>query len=425
MNMDARIILGGQTPDLVNTLARSTQAAAMTNQNQFRNALADVYQTQGPAIMQGDQKALNALSQVDPMAAMDVQSNRLGMEQTRQSMQIDREKMAMLRDEAKRQARLDAANLSAEQRKATADKLSGILRGAAAMYQAGDRDTYNAWVQHNGLDPNQYPFEQFPAHLAQATGTIEALTEAQEYAQGPQDPAAMQTLRIRAQEAGLQPGTPQYQEFMRTGGRPAEFTEFEGDGFSYRTGVGAPPAGNDQSIPSSNVETPDEEAVGNEAFGLEGILKGVANTVTDVATGTEAFPEAARQSRLFADLETDLLAKISQSFDRQPAQRYMEIIRDTLPRAGNLTQGPAGARNRMNELRQRFMDDLATLEQQEKVISPQNRREISEIRSKALALQQVIRRIDRGIASLDEPVTGGEISQEDREYLESLGLEVD
>ncbi|WP_306127940.1 hypothetical protein [Roseovarius sp. MMSF_3350] len=184
--MNANIILAGQQPDLVNTLARSTEAAAYANANQRQNALTNLYQQHGAGIASGDQNALNALAGIDPMAAMDVQSSRLGMEQTRQSMQIDREKMGMLKEEAKRQARLDAAKLSADERAQAAEQLQGVLRGAAAMYQAGDRDTYNAWLQRNGLDPQQYPFEQFPAHLAQATGTIEALTEAQDYAQGPE-----------------------------------------------------------------------------------------------------------------------------------------------------------------------------------------------------------------------------------------------
>ena len=36
--------------------------------------------------------------------------------------------------------------------------------------------------------------------------------------EAPQEPAAVQSLRIRAQEAGLAPGTPEYSDFMRSGG---------------------------------------------------------------------------------------------------------------------------------------------------------------------------------------------------------------
>jgi len=71
-------------------------------------------------------------------------------------------------------------------------------------------------------DTQQYVgmFEQKEMIAAGFLGVKDAL----EMAKGPETPAAMQTLEARARAAGLQPGSPEYQQFMLQGGRTPEAT---------------------------------------------------------------------------------------------------------------------------------------------------------------------------------------------------------
>jgi len=54
MALNPNIILQGQQPDFVNTLARATQAADAQNGAMRRNNLASLYASQGDKIAQGD-----------------------------------------------------------------------------------------------------------------------------------------------------------------------------------------------------------------------------------------------------------------------------------------------------------------------------------------------------------------------------------
>lgn len=151
-----------------------------------QNALAELYRTQGAGIAAGDQNALNALAQFDPNAALGVQDARLGMDQTRlqmdatrQDMQFSAEKMAMLREESKREAEAalaaQAATLTAEQLAAEQAALSEALTGGAFFYQNKDKAGYDAFLQSKGLDPAEFPFEAFPAHAASVEGVLDAM----------------------------------------------------------------------------------------------------------------------------------------------------------------------------------------------------------------------------------------------------------
>jgi hypothetical protein len=124
--MDARIILAGQQPDMVNILARSNEAAQQRVGFDRQNALARMYQEQGPGIAAGDQGALNALARFDPQAALGVQEARQGMQATQQGMDI-------LSREEQRQVQEAAASMTAAQRAAEAQKIEdGVKMGLAA-----------------------------------------------------------------------------------------------------------------------------------------------------------------------------------------------------------------------------------------------------------------------------------------------------
>ena len=164
-----------------------------------QNALSQLYQTQGAGIAQGDQGAINALAALDPTAAMQAQSNALGMQQTQQSMSFDAEKMAMLRDQSKAAAADHAAQLTADQRAQEAAHLESVLRGAAALVD--NRPQFEAFLSQNGVDPAQIPAGAEKAFIAMTEGGLEALK------QFTPDPVSPQGKFAADQAAGFVPPT--------------------------------------------------------------------------------------------------------------------------------------------------------------------------------------------------------------------------
>lgn len=185
MALNPNIILAGQTPDILGALDGGRQAA----QNQLaldrQTAMQDLYRSQGANILAGEQNALNQLAQFDPMAALGVQDARLGMDARRQEMAFSAERMQMARDEGRRLAAEAASKLSAQQLAAEQQAISRGLQGAAFFYQNQDKAGYERFLQQNGLDPAQFPFEEFPAHAAMFEGALEAM---QQFAPQASDP---------------------------------------------------------------------------------------------------------------------------------------------------------------------------------------------------------------------------------------------
>jgi len=180
MQMDNRIILAGEPVNALGSFMGGQQAAQQTRQFQQQNALADLYKTQGAGIMAGDANALNALAQYDPQAAV-------GIKTQQQGLAVDQERLGLARAQAAREATAwaqsqDAATVAAER-----EKLATGLKGAAYFHAQGDQAGYTAFLQQNGLDPQQYPFEQFPAYAAAAEGVLEAW---QAFTPKPADPVA-------------------------------------------------------------------------------------------------------------------------------------------------------------------------------------------------------------------------------------------
>lgn len=224
--MDANIILGGQQFDLLGAMDRGMQLANNQNALARQREIEALYKTQGNALMQGDTNALGQLAQFDPAAAQ-------GMLQTRQEMDFSAETMAMRREESRREAEAalaeQAANLTAEQLAAEQAALSETLSRGAFFYQNKDEAGYNAYLQSQGVDPAEWPMQFFPAHAASVEGVIDAL-KAFAPPQAPAVPADMLSLQMRAEASGLQPGTPEYQDFMRQGsggGIPAAFVALD------------------------------------------------------------------------------------------------------------------------------------------------------------------------------------------------------
>lgn len=85
---------------------------------------------------------------------------------------------------------------------------------AAQQAQAAEQQQWMARQQYEQAQRQNDPATQLDMQYKQAQ--LDALRGK------PSEPAEVQTLRIRAQEAGLQPGTPEYQQFMTSGGKQAD-----------------------------------------------------------------------------------------------------------------------------------------------------------------------------------------------------------
>ena len=105
----------------------------------------------------------------------------------------------------------------------------GIVDAPQEVQQSDAIRQVQKEVADRGLDPMSTPreFGDFVAGRFQELGQPQLATrsllqarqiESQFAPQQPELPAAAQNLAFRAQQAGLEPGTPEYQEFMRTGG---------------------------------------------------------------------------------------------------------------------------------------------------------------------------------------------------------------
>lgn len=259
MTLNAGIILGGQTPDILGAMDKGrAMAESQINLNR-QNALAELYRTQGAQIAAGDQAALNALAQFDPNASLGVQQNRLGIQAQKQEMAFSAEKMGMLREESKREAEAalaaQADKLTAEQLAAEQKALSDALSGGAFFYQNKDKAGYDAFLTSKGLDPAEFPFESFPAHAATVEGVIDAMKAFAPPEMNPNEryKVAGGTIFDLAAEGGPQPvgqGAMQETVVMGPDGKPimvqggpgtsAKFTEAQSKDNVYATrAVGA------------------------------------------------------------------------------------------------------------------------------------------------------------------------------------------
>lgn len=233
MQMNSGIILAGQTPDIMGNFSRGMEVRAQENALAQKNELANLYRTQGAQILAGDQQALNALAGVDPNAALGVQQARLGMDATRHGMQMDeanlamrQEELAMTRENARLRGAEIAAQLGAQEAAAAAAE---IERAIAMGSQAQTPEQWDMVMSQLGEDGAQFvgQFENRDMIIAGALGLQEALKMGQADADAP---AGFRELQMRAEAAGLQPGTPEYQSFMAQGaggGAPAAFVALD------------------------------------------------------------------------------------------------------------------------------------------------------------------------------------------------------
>lgn len=253
--MNAGLILAGQQPDIVNTLFNSDRAAAQANEIRRTQALNALYQEQGDKIAAGDQSALNALARFSPDAALGVQgtrqdmsqsAGRYGMDQQAHSlnMRTGETSLQMMNAQEQREIEAHAAKLSAAEREAQRADIESDL---AILMTAQTPEQWDQYAQQTG-NPNMVgAFGNREAVIAPYLGLKEVLDRQS----GGDEPGSIAALRIRAQEAGLQPGSPEYQKFMASGGVPSQSTSMRvgPDGaVEFNQGTGDQSAGNGKDL---------------------------------------------------------------------------------------------------------------------------------------------------------------------------------
>ncbi|MFV1694211.1 hypothetical protein VXL39_02005 [Phaeobacter sp. JH20_25] len=170
--LDTRLPLMAQQPDIVNALARSSAAAQQTNQVQGQNALRNLFQTQGADIAAGQPQALNALAQLDPMQAVQMQSARQDMQSRAQLMEQRRIAMG-------REAEAYAASLGAQERAAEAARVEQGIAQGMQFYQRGDLNGLNQLLGTVGEAPLQ-SLDEFPTVAAMYGDVLDKLKSVQE-----------------------------------------------------------------------------------------------------------------------------------------------------------------------------------------------------------------------------------------------------
>lgn len=172
MQMNSNIILSGAQPNILAAVQSGNEAGQQKRQFDQQNALAAMMKEQGPGILAGNQKSLNALAQFDPEAALGVQSTRLGMDQTRQNMQFSAEDQAMAREQAKRQAAAHLAQMSADE---AASEAANVERALAMATQAQTSEQWDMIMQQSGQSDLVGQFGAKDIIIAGALGLKDAL----------------------------------------------------------------------------------------------------------------------------------------------------------------------------------------------------------------------------------------------------------
>lgn len=186
MALNPNLILAAQPFNALAAVGGAAQVAGGINALQKEQERAQLYRDHGEGIAAGDASALNALAQLDPGAVWDMRRQQTQDQQRAEAMAYQRQQDAARQQwaqderayqrgrEQKSDNRADqewmwktqqyAAQLSAAEREAEAERLEAALAGATHFYQRHDREGYDGFLRQQGIDPSQYDFEQFPAY---------------------------------------------------------------------------------------------------------------------------------------------------------------------------------------------------------------------------------------------------------------------
>jgi hypothetical protein len=396
MNLDPRIILAGQQPDLMAAIDSGNTARARQDQFQHENAFRSMMQEQGPGVLAGDQNALNALARFDPVQALGVQQTQLGMQVTREQLEQVRQATANSLRTAQDQA---AARREAQQ-------AQRLIAQAYMAQEMGDDATFRAVAEELGLP--QLPMGPQAIAILEAVqkgvlegqvgGIAAAATQEQRapisVAAGNTlvDPNTMQTLyRAPAAEGNNQTerdiallgelGISRDEAIRITQLHTISRDPITGEAvlLDKRTGqpVGGPsqaqqqPAPQQPAAPSQSV-TPQTLGFGpdigpgfqgaRQAFGPEGFGRRIANTGAEAIGARVPFPETMQTQQDFAVLGESIVNDFASAYGRQPPSWLLQNIAELAPREGRIFEGPDRARSKLVSISREWQQRLVSAE---------------------------------------------------------------
>lgn len=268
-------------------------------------------------------------------------------------------------------------------------------------------------------------------------------------------PDSVRALKIRAAEAGLVPGTPEYRRFMAAGGRSenesaraqqierlaanlfrtgaaaseqdardraeaivdGRFTTsrdpltgelqivdmgrfgVSGSGSPAVFGRGAEGAPVPQPMPQSSPAFGTPFEAGSRAFGVEGAAIGALNRVADTL-GLAPIDQQVQQTQAdFSLLGENLLNDVSQAYSRQPPSWLLKEIRELMPRAGSPFEGAGAARSKLRTLGRHFENERAAAEAAlQRRLSPEMRQATEQ---RLMGLDYALARLNAALDSME------------------------
>lgn len=397
-NYDSRIPLGVQHPNVLGAMGQGQRMGAISNEIQHTNALRDLYQQQGADILKGDENALGALAGLDPKAAMNIQTQQ-------QNMDVQRQRLEMAKAEGARAAQRLQAQMSANQ---IAQEQDQIKRGLSAAMTAQTPEEWDAIASQYGAEDLVGQFDNREAVIAFYSGLDSTLDRMK-----PSDSAADQKISriMNAYGVDYQTATGIADGVLRVSRDPytdaIQITNLATDEVwtpSARDETpAAQPAKEQPTTGQPDLTFGESNSDAGDAFGFEGMAKGTINTVTDFATGQEAFPDVGDTSRDLNLLREEIQQDLASGYNRQPPSWALKAIRELIPSPGSF-QGASSARGQLETLERRFDQELMSasrnLEERGNNMSPEERTE-AEAKIGSLArsrdkIRAAIRRFDSG-----------------------------
>lgn len=241
--MDARIILAGQAPDVAGSAMNGVQLAQGINDTRRTNTLAQLYQDQGAAMLAGDQGALNALAGIDPAAA-------LGFKGTLQSQQFAQNAEGRAAENHKLALADRVTKMSAAEAAAESEAYAKALE-AATMIQTPEQ--WDAFMAAKGLTDLVGQFDNRDFVIAEAIG-VKELLDARAGMKGPAD-----EYKVVGNQLYVIPGDGSPPRVVGTGQTPgAAFEVQTPDGVTLRYGATGLSAGDSGPVPAG--QNPDTSA---------------------------------------------------------------------------------------------------------------------------------------------------------------------
>jgi hypothetical protein len=156
-----------------------------------------------------------------------------------------------------------------------------------------------------------------------------------------------------------------------------------------------------------------------DAFGIPGALRNLANRGMDAAGMQMPFPDIAQDVSNFAVLGETLLNDIQGAYGRQPPSWLLQQINELIPRAGQPFTGPDNALMKFESLRASMEQEITA--QRNAFASAPSPEIQAQVQARVGALETALFRIEDAIAQLSPQ--SPQISQEDADFLRSLGLD--